>query len=97
MKLLVVVATATLFAAGLSTPAYADEAAFKAAGCAKCHDPDKKKKGAPAIKELQEKYKGDKGKVNAVTAAVSGGKDHPEIDAKGADVKKAVSFAIGVK
>jgi cytochrome c551/c552 len=97
MKSLVVLATAAAFAVGLSGPVLADEGTFKSAGCAKCHDPEKKKKGAPSVKDMQGKFKGDKGKVDSLTAVVVKGKDHPEVDAKEPEVKKAMAFAIGAK
>ena len=96
-KSLVVLGMATVFALGLSGPAVADEATFKSAGCAKCHDPEKKKKGAPSIKAMQEKFKGDKGKIGELTAVLVKGKDHPEVDAKEPEIKKAMVFAIGAK
>ena len=97
MKRLVVLATAGAFALGLAGPVLADEATFKSAGCAKCHDPEKKKKGAPSIKDMQAKYKGDKGKINELAGVLLKGKDHPEIDAKEPEVKKALAFAVGAK
>lgn len=97
MKSIVVLATAAAFALGLSGPVLADEATFKSAGCAKCHDPEKKKKGAPSVKEMQGTYKGDKGKINALAATILKAKDHPEQDAKEPEVKKALAFAIGAK
>lgn len=97
MKSLVVLATAAAFALGLSGPVVADEGTFKSAGCAKCHDPEKKKKGAPSIKDMQAKYKGDKGKINELAGVLLKGKDHPEIDAKEPEVKKALVFAVGAK
>ena len=97
MKSLFVLATATAFALGLSGPVVADEATFKSAGCAKCHDPDKKKKGAPSVKDMQGKFKGDKSKIDSLASVVVKGKDHPEVDAKEPDVKKAMAFAIGAK
>jgi cytochrome c551/c552 len=97
MKSLVVLGITTVFALGLSGPVVADEGAFKSAGCAKCHDPDKKKKGAPSIKDMQGKFKGDKGKIDGLAATIVKGKDHPEVDAKEPDVKKALVFAVGAK
>ena len=84
-----------LAAAGLvagALPASADEAAFKKAGCAKCHQAEKKGKGA-SIKDMSAKYKGDVGKASAVVT----GKDHPEVDAKGDELKKLVGYAVGAK
>ena len=96
-KSLIALATASVFALGLSGPAVADEGAFKSAGCAKCHDAEKKKKGAPSVKDMQGQFKGDKGKIDSLTSLIVKGKDHPEVDAKEPDVKKAVTFAIGAK
>ena len=70
MKSLIVLATAAAFAVGLSGPVFADEATFKSAGCAKCHDPEKKKKGAPSLKDMQGQFKGDKAKIGELTAVV---------------------------
>ena len=97
MKSFVVLATAAAFAVGLSGPVLADEATFKSAGCAKCHDPEKKKKGAPSVKDMQGKFKGDKGKIDSLASVIVKGKDHPEVDAKEPDVKKALVFAVGAK
>jgi cytochrome c551/c552 len=96
-KSLIALATVSVFALGLSGPVVADEGAFKSAGCAKCHDPEKKKKGAPSIKDMQGKFKGDKGKIDSLAAVIVKGKDHPEVDAKEPDVKKALGFAVGAK
>jgi cytochrome c551/c552 len=89
-RMLIALAAAGFLAGAL--PASADEAAFKKAGCAKCHQAEKKGKGA-SIKDMTAKYKGDVGKA---TAAVTS-KDHPEVDAKGDDLKKLVGYAVGGK
>lgn len=94
MKRMLIVLAAAGFLAG-TLPASADEAVFKAKGCVKCHDAEKKKKGA-SVKDLSAKYKGDKAAVAKLVAAVKG-KDHPEVDASDDDLKKAVSHAIGAK
>jgi len=91
MKRTLIALTAAGFLAG-ALPASADEALFKSKGCAKCHQAEKKGKGA-SIKDMTAKYKGDVGKA---TAAVTG-KDHPEVDAKGDELKKLVGHAIGAK
>lgn len=96
-KSLVALATVSVFALGLAGPVVADEGTFKSAGCAKCHDPEKKKKGAPSVKDMQGKFKGDKGKIDSLTSVIVKGKDHPEVDAKEPDVKKALGFAVGAK
>jgi hypothetical protein len=46
---------------------------------------------------MQGKFKGDKGKIDALAATILKGKDHPEVDAKEPDVKKALVFAVGAK
>jgi cytochrome c551/c552 len=89
-RMLIVLAAAGLVAG--SMPASADEATFKAKGCVKCHDAEKKKKGT-SIKDMTAKYKGDVGKATAVVK----GKDHPEIDATDAELKKAIGYAVGAK
>ena len=84
-----------LAAAGLvagTLPASADEALFKSKGCAKCHQAEKKGKG-PSIKDMTAKNKGDVAKATAVVT----GKDHPEVDVKGDELKKLVGYAIGAK
>jgi len=64
MKSLLIAATAAaVLAAG---NAYASEDLSKSAGCAKCHEIDKKKKG-PSFKSISAKYKG-KGDAAVVKA-----------------------------
>lgn len=89
-RVLIALAAAGLVAGSL--PASADEALFKSKGCAKCHQAEKKGKGA-SIKDMTAKYKGDVGKATAVVT----GKDHPEIDVKGDELKKVVGYAVGAK
>ena len=89
-RMMIALAAAGFLAAAL--PASADEALFKAKGCVKCHDAEKKKKG-PAIKAMSAKYKGDVGKAMSVVK----GKDHPEVDATDAELKKLVGHAVGAK
>ena len=91
MKRMMIALAAAGFLAG-TLPASADEAAFKKAGCAKCHQAEKKGKGM-SLKDMSAKYKGDVGKASAVVT----GKDHPEVDAKGDDLKKLVGYAVGAK
>ena len=91
MKRLMIALAAAGFLAG-ALPASADEALFKAKGCAKCHQAEKKGKGA-SVKDMNAKYKGDVGKATAVVK----GKDHPEVDAKDDELKKLVGYAVGAK
>ena len=94
MKRLLIVLAATGLVAG-SLPASADEALFKSKGCIKCHDMEKKKKGA-SVKDLRAKYKGDKAAIGKLAGKVKGD-DHPEVEATEDEVKKAIGFAIGAK
>jgi cytochrome c len=89
-RMLIVLAAGGLLAGAL--PASADEALFKSKGCAKCHQAEKKGKGA-SIKDMSAKYKGDVGKATTVVK----GKDHPEVDATDAELKKLVGYAVGAK
>lgn len=89
-RMLIALAAAGLVAGAL--PASADEALFKSKGCAKCHQAEKKGKGA-SIKDMTAKYKGDVGKATAVVK----GKDHPEVDVKDDELKKLVAHAVGGK
>ena len=89
-RILIALAAAGLVAGAM--PASADEALFKSKGCAKCHDAEKKKKGT-SVKDMTAKYKGDVGKATTVVK----GKDHPEVDATDAELKKLVGYAVGAK
>ena len=89
-RMLIALAAAGLVAGAL--PASADEAMFKSKGCAKCHKAEGKGKGA-SLKDMSAKYKGDVGKAMGVVK----GKDHPEVDASDADLKKLVGYAVGAK
>lgn len=91
MKRMMIAMAAAGFLAG-ALPATADEALFKAKGCVKCHDAEKKKKG-PAIKAMSAKFKGDVAKATAVVKS----QDHPEVDATADELKKLVAHAIGAK
>lgn len=91
MKRMMIALAAAGFLAG-TMPVSADEALFKSKGCVKCHDAEKKKKG-PAVTAMSAKYKGDVAKATAVVK----GKDHPEVDATEAEMKKLVSHAVGAK
>ena len=92
-RALIALAVTGLFAG--SMPASADETLFKSKGCVKCHDAEKKKKG-PAIAALTAKYKGDQAAVGKLMTTVKG-KDHPEVDATDAELKKLIGYAIGAK
>ena len=91
MKRMMLALAAAGFLAG-TMPVSADEALFKSKGCVKCHDAEKKKKG-PSVSAMSAKYKGDVGKATSMVKS----KDHPEVDATDAELKKLVSHAIGAK
>ena len=82
---------AGVFSAGV---AQASPELAKGAGCMKCHDIDKKKKG-PAFKESSAKYKGKPDAEAAMVQSLTGAKtDHPEISAKPEEVKAVVKWIL---
>ncbi|MBL0140657.1 MAG: cytochrome C' [Betaproteobacteria bacterium] len=95
MKRLLIALAAAGGLIAASMPASADDATYKSKGCVKCHDMEKKKKGA-SVKDLTAKYKGDKAAIGKLAGTVKG-KDHPEVDASDDDLKKAIGFMIGAK
>lgn len=67
----------------------------KSAGCAKCHDMDKKKKGAPGFKESAAKYKGKADAEAVIFKAISDPKgDHPEMKASAEDAKSMIKWIL---
>ena len=85
------VVAAGLLAAG---PAAASEELSKKAGCVKCHDAEKKKKG-PSVKTIAEKYKGKAGVADKLVAELkAGANDHPESKASDADLKAIVNWML---
>ena len=67
----------------------------KSAGCAKCHDMDKKKKGAPALKEISAEYKGKADAEATIMKKITDAKgDHPEIKAKPDEVQSVVKWIL---
>ena len=66
----------------------------KSAGCAKCHDVDKKKKG-PAYKETAAKYKGKADAEATIYKTITDPKgDHPEMKASEADTKSMIKWIL---
>ena len=69
----------------------------KSAGCVKCHDMDKTKKGAPGFKEVGAKYKGKADAEATILTKINDPKgDHPEMKAKPDDVKAVVKWMLSL-
>ena len=92
MKSIVMVA---VVAAGFAVAgaANASEALAKSSGCMTCHDVATKKMG-PAFKEVAAKNKGKSDAEAKIIAKLSAGKDHPEVKAKGDDLKGIVKWVL---
>jgi cytochrome c len=84
------VAAAGVLAAGSAS---ASEALAKSSGCLTCHAIDTKKMG-PAFKEVAKKYKGNAAAEGKLVQELSTGKGHPEVKAKGDDVKTLVKWVL---
>ena len=86
---------AAFVAAGLAAAgtANAQEALAKSSGCMNCHDVATKKVG-PAFKEVAAKYKGKADAEAALVAKLSEAKGHPEVKAKGDDLKGLVKWVL---
>lgn len=93
MKLALIAAlvTAGVLSVGVARAAEMSEAA-KAAGCVKCHEIDKKKKG-PAFQESAKKYKANPDAEGAMFKSITDPKgDHPEIKATPEQIKAALKW-----
>jgi cytochrome c len=75
--------------------ANASEALAKSSGCLGCHAIDTKKMG-PAFKEVAKKYKGNAAAEGKLVEALSTAKGHPEVKAKGDDVKTLVKWVLSL-
>ena len=85
---------AVVAAGALATgSASASEALAKTSGCMTCHSIDTKKMG-PAFKEIAAKYKGNAAAEGKLVQALSTAKGHPEVKAKGDDVKTLVKWVL---
>ena len=86
---------AAVLAAGMAAAgtANAQEALAKSSGCMTCHDVATKKMG-PAFKEVASKNKGKADAEAKIIAKLSAGKDHPEVKAKGDDLKGIVKWVL---
>jgi cytochrome c len=85
---------AVMAAGALATgSASASEALAKSSGCLTCHSIDTKKMG-PSFKEIAAKYKGNAAAEGKLVQALSTAKGHPEVKAKGDDVKTLVKWVL---
>jgi len=85
-------AVAALAAGG--TADAADGAALaKSSGCLNCHAVDTKKIG-PAFKDVAAKYKGKADAEATLAAKLEGKKGHPEVKAKGDDLKTILTWVL---
>ena len=92
MKAIVIAAAVAVGMAAAGT-ANAQEALAKSSGCMNCHDIGTKKLG-PAFKETAAKFKGKADAEATLVAKLSAGKDHPEVKAKGDDLKSLVKWVL---
>ena len=86
---------AAIVAAGIAAAgtANAQEALAKSSGCLNCHDIATKKLG-PAFKEVAAKYKGKADAEAMLVTKLSEAKGHPEVKAKGDDLKSLIKWAL---
>ena len=86
---------AAIVAAGIAAAgtANAQEALAKSSGCLNCHDIATKKIG-PAFKEVAAKYKGKADAEAMLVAKLAEAKGHPEVKAKGDDLKSLVKWVL---
>ena len=93
MKSIIVAAVVAVgMAAGTAS---AQEALAKSSGCMTCHDIATKKMG-PAFKEIAAKNKGKADAEAKIVAKLSAAKDHPEVKAKGDDLKGIVKWVLSL-
>ncbi len=92
MKLIVIAAIAAVGIAAAGT-ASAQEALAKSSGCLNCHAVDTKKMG-PSFKEVAAKYKGKADAAATIETKLSTAKGHPEVKAKGDDLKSLVKWVL---
>jgi cytochrome c len=88
---------AAVVAAGMAVAgtASAQEALAKSSGCMNCHDIAAKKMG-PAFKDVSAKYKGKADAEKTLVTALSTAKGHPEVKAKGDDLKGIVKWVLSL-
>lgn len=88
--LMAAVAAATMAVGGAAS---AQEALAKSSGCMTCHDVSAKKMG-PSFKSIAAKFKGNKGAEAELVTKLSSAKGHPEVKAKGDDLKSLVKWVL---
>ncbi len=91
------IAFAAVLAAGMvaAGTAGAQEALAKRSGCTTCHEVNTKKLG-PSFKESAAKYKGKADAEATLVAKLSTAKGHPEVKAKGDDLKSLVTWVLSL-
>ncbi len=94
MKSIVIAAVVAVGMAAAGT-ASAQEALAKSSGCMTCHDVATKKMG-PAFKDVAAKYKGKADAETKLVTKLSTAKDHPEVKAKGDDLKGIVKWVLSL-
>ena len=94
MKSIVIAAVVAVGMAAAGT-ASAQEALAKSSGCMNCHDVATKKMG-PAFKEVAAKYKGKADAEATLVTKLSTSKGHPEVKAKGDDLKDIVKWVLSL-
>ncbi|MBK7459170.1 MAG: c-type cytochrome [Betaproteobacteria bacterium] len=69
----------------------------KSAGCAKCHEMDKTKKGVPGFKETAAQYKGKADAEATILKKINDPKgDHPEMKAKPEEIQSVVKWILSL-
>jgi cytochrome c len=91
MTMKVVLISAFIAAAVLSSGMARASADLANANCGKCHEMDKKKKG-PAYKAMAAKYKGKE--AEAIKAITDPKGDHPEVKAKPDEIAAVVKWVL---
>ena len=94
MKSIVIAAVVAVGMAAAGT-ASAQEALAKSSGCMNCHDVATKKMG-PAFKDVSAKYKGKADAEATLVTMLSTAKGHPEVKAKGDDLKGIVKWVLSL-
>lgn len=94
MKSIVIAAVVAVGMAAAGT-ASAQEALAKSSGCLNCHDVATKKMG-PAFKDVAAKYKGKADAPAALFTQLSTAKGHPEVKAKGDDLKGIIKWVLSL-
>jgi len=91
------IAFALCIAAGAAANAAPQNPAFLAArsGCTSCHAVSTKVIGPP-FKESAAKYKGKADAEAKLVAKLSAGKEHPEVKAKGEDLKTLIQWVLAM-